>query len=231
MITAFTASLIAASSLLHSIATATAPAYQQRAATDATRISTTACQDVHDWTDQGGHGCDWYGVQFESDAEDYPGVSRCESYGNCCENDMLTGIVACCICGGGFQEDFPPQNDEQKKLDNTEEHNSFEPETCTDETDFKDCNGFDCAWYSAFRDDDFYNLFYDDADTRCFMWGNCPHVVTGKTANEACCECGGGSAVVEMSPSGTPVRVSNAAMPSFDASSMRNDEHTTSIML
>jgi len=97
-------------------------------------------------------------------------------------------------------------------------------EQCVDEKDFRDCNGFDCAWYSAERNDDLYMMFYDEADTRCFMWGWCAHIVTGRTANEACCECGGGStASSEIPPSVAPtvalVSDTGEGLPSFDASS------------
>mmetsp|Transcript_23655 Transcript_23655/g.36507 ORF Transcript_23655/g.36507 Transcript_23655/m.36507 type:complete len:180 (-) Transcript_23655:166-705(-) len=97
-------------------------------------------------------------------------------------------------------------------------------EQCVDEKDFRDCNGFDCAWYSAERNDDFYMTFYDEADTRCFMWGWCAHIVTGRTANEACCECGGGSTASSnippsVAPSVTLVSDTDEEFQSFDASS------------
>lgn len=49
------------------------------------------CQDVPEWQDAEGYGCNWYGI-FDSD---------CTKYGDCCMNEGHIALTACCTCGGG----------------------------------------------------------------------------------------------------------------------------------
>jgi len=140
----------------------------------------TSCTDRPNWTDAEMDPCSYY----EGVSED--GISFCELFGNCCaDEEGFTAQTACCVCGGG--SDF---------------------EICEDIPNWADCSDLPCAWYGADVGDD--DSKYDDtvSNNRCQVFGNeCADPVTGLTANDACCQCGGGmkgSLMPTTSPSNGP---------------------------
>ena len=157
------------------------------------------CTDIPNWVDQENDGCDWYDNIVEDDenyvrGENYAhGTSRCEAFGNCCEsNDGYTAQQACCACGGGVEF----------------------IETCSDEPNFRDCDGAGCGYYEADKGDD--DRYYDEFDTRCRAFGQeeegCADPSTGLVAAQACCVCGGG--IFTAVPTSTPSRVVVSSQPS-----------------
>eukprot|EP00814_Leptocylindrus_danicus_P011766 CAMPEP_0116027048 /NCGR_PEP_ID=MMETSP0321-20121206/14349_1 /TAXON_ID=163516 /ORGANISM="Leptocylindrus danicus var. danicus, Strain B650" /LENGTH=217 /DNA_ID=CAMNT_0003500233 /DNA_START=18 /DNA_END=668 /DNA_ORIENTATION=+ len=156
------------------------------------------CVDVPNWTDAEGDGCDFYAAL--SDDDEYMGEPLCEVYGDCCTNDGHTAQTACCACGGG----------------------STFLETCQSDADFQDCDGNTCEWYEQEIGVDGVDDYYDDVmDTRCWLFADdatCADPVTGKTANDACCVCGGGSTTTtantsapSSAPTVTPPTVTTSA--------------------
>jgi len=148
--------------------------------------------DPADWFDSDGpqYTCEWYSVG-----------SRCASYGSGYANgDGYTADQACCACGGG-RVGAPPSptvtvaqapSATPSKLPSSKpslEPSSSPSEVCTDSPEnWSDANGttFDCNWYGS--------------DNRCSLFGN-NFENLDKTANQACCVCGGGD---DSSPSSSP---------------------------
>ena len=90
-------------------------------------------------------------------------------------------------------------------------------EICEDIPNWADCSDLPCAWYEADVGDD--DSKYDDtvSNNRCQVFGNeCADPVTGLTANDACCQCGGGlkgSLMPTTSPSDGPTANVITAIP------------------
>jgi len=57
------------------------------------------CDDVPDFVDTYGDGCSWY-------AEDP--VTRCATWGDCCDAGFGTPNESCCVCGGGNSTPVTP---------------------------------------------------------------------------------------------------------------------------
>ena len=59
------------------------------------------CEDLADWADSSGEGCDWYNsISGSPMDDDYDNVDRCQLYGSCCADGQgVTARSACCVCG------------------------------------------------------------------------------------------------------------------------------------
>jgi len=167
------------------------------------------CKDTPGWYDIEGDNCEWYSQV----------VSACRRHGDDYINFGKTANVACCICGGGYYD--PPKADpvptripsrmpigiitftpppsaptaSPSPLPSTfvspsTPHltlpsmsplwsSSQIPVACQDDNAWYDIDGisFNCEWYSEER--------------ACQNHGH-SHRNFGKTANDACCACGGG---------------------------------------
>ena len=157
-----------------------------------------------DWHDIDGptYTCSWYAHDF-----------NCESYGNSYTNLGKTANQACCVCGGGVTSTCTDSPSGWYDIDgpsyscswyaqgfNCESYgNSYVnfgktasqaccvcggggSSTCTDSpSGWYDIDGptYSCEWYAL--------------GTRCTNYGN-RYGNFGKTANKACCVCGGGTA-------------------------------------
>ena len=117
------------------------------------------CTDTPGWIGSDGVGCSWYENPdiVDDDYYYYPediGLSRCDAFGACCEDEnFVTAAQACCVCGGGSLY-----------------------ETCTDLTfddgsPWVDIDSDGCDFYEDTKlgDDAAY---YDDQDTACEYWGD-----------------------------------------------------------
>ncbi len=92
---------------------------------------------------------------------------NCEYYGAQFRSEMGTANEACCICGGGTA-DPPALNDE-----------SISPGCSNSPSNWMDIDGDNCAFYAI--------------GNNCQAFGDKYIGVASKTANMACCACGGGS--------------------------------------
>lgn len=118
------------------------------------------------WFDIEGDGCDWYEA------------NGCEIYGDCCENFGLTANQVCCVCGGGTNVSSPFPTVTIPTPSPTELLTPSPNNTCVDyPLGWIDASEEGCAWYGV--------------GNRCETNGDCCENF-GRTANEACCVCGGG---------------------------------------
>ena len=155
------------------------------------------CDDYPEgWHDSGGESfdCNWY-AKFKN---------NCQSYGNSFENDGKTANEACCTCGGG-RISTCNESDDSEIVDSTSEPSeapsysktftpssnptqllsqSKAPECSNSPDDWYDSAGpqYDCNWYALSHNCKNYGHKYKNF---------------GKTANQACCICGGGSSPCE----------------------------------
>ena len=167
------------------------------------------CFDTANWVDSWGDGCSWYNSQEvcltyggayagpsvqnaqqaccscgggNSGTEDSPQYTCSDfagfedAWGDTCswyigneqfcesyENSQgLSASDACCTCGGG------------ETVDVVEEEQG---DQCEDYSDFADFGGDKCDWYESEYRCDIFGLYVNN---------------DGITANEACCQCGGG---------------------------------------
>ena len=155
---------------------------------------------------------------YDSDGELYDCIwylegSRCDYYGAGSRNFGKTANEACCTCGGGSivqpqTSSLVPSRTPSKLASSkpSAEPSSSPSEVCTDSPeDWFDANGtaFDCTWYGS-----------GEPGERCSLFGN-NYENFGKTANQACCVCGGGD---DSSPSSPPTN-SPVSSPTPSASS------------
>ena len=92
---------------------------------------TTVCQDIANWVDSTGEGCNWYGSK----------PNLCDYFGDCCEESGYIANTACCVCGGG--EEVAPSPTPPPRPD---------PPTgggCLDKVGWADAYGDDCSWYET----------------------------------------------------------------------------------
>jgi Subtilisin-like serine proteases len=155
--------------------------------------ATPTCVDSPEgWYDSDGptFNCQWYSTG-----------SNCATYGDSYANQGVTANMACCSCGGGLRSTPSPttaKNTATPTSSPTTKAPTTKPtpaptvsptnsptaspvETCYDSpSNWYDSDGptFDCVWYAV--------------GDRCATYGNY-YENFGKTANEACCECGGGT--------------------------------------
>jgi len=95
----------------------------------------------------------------------YAQGDNCEFYGNQFAGEFGTANEACCACGGGTSE--APADD------------PAETPGCSDSpSNWRDSDDATCGFYAK--------------DTNCADYGDSYAGIDGKTANQACCICGGG---------------------------------------
>ena len=137
------------------------------------------------WHDIDGsfYNCAWYAQG-----------NNCAAYGDSYANNGITANMACCACGGGVP-DGPPATAAPTVSPTL---SPTPPPTCGDEPNWHDSDGvtFNCEWYAQ--------------KTNCAVYGD-NYENNGKTANAACCVCGGG--LGNPSPSAAPT-VTTTAEPS-----------------
>lgn len=170
------------------------------------------CKDALGWYDIEGDNCEWYSQI----------ANACRRHGDDYINFGKTANIACCICGGGYYD--PPKAEPSPTMIPSRKPigvKTFTPQlsastaspsllpsalllpstpqltsppmspvrspsqtsvTCQDDYDWYDIDGisFNCEWYSEER--------------ACENHGH-NHRNFGKTANDACCACGGGDRV------------------------------------
>ena len=134
--------------------------------TNANSTSPT-CMDYPNWVDSYGDSCPWY------ELNDFMG---CPAYGNSSEGGQgRVANVACCFCGGGINGTITPS-----PIDSDRPTKAPSESSCMDHPGWADIFGDNCIWYE-----------FNDSP-------GCPS--TGdqfegdqRSANEACCYCGGGT--------------------------------------
>jgi hypothetical protein len=110
----------------------------------------------------------------------YSQGDHCSLYGNQFENEGGNANTACCTCGGGLSEAPSAESDF-----------SDVPGCSNNPSNWIDRDGDSCAWYAR--------------DENCKKFGDGYGGVGNKTANEACCACGGG-----YNPNNIPVEDSGS---------------------
>jgi len=147
--------------------------------------SLSCSDDPEGWYDSDGdtYSCEWYANS-----------NSCASFGDIYANFGKTDYQACCACGGGARGTAPtkttvsPTVSPSKSI--TTPPSAPPTEVCTDSPeDWHDSNGtaFNCDWYGNGTD-------------RCSNFGDV-YENDGKTANQACCVCGGGRNENDLSSS------------------------------
>jgi hypothetical protein len=99
----------------------------------------------------------------------YAEGNNCAVHGRFWPNWGKTANVACCVCGGGMSTKLISAK--VKEVDNNDP-------TCKDTRGWKDSLGYGCSFYAQGDNCEKYGSSYKH-------WS--------KTANDACCVCGGGS--------------------------------------
>jgi hypothetical protein len=161
--------------------------------------SLSCSDDPEGWYDSDGerYSCEWYASNSNS----------CANYGDGYANFGKTANQACCVCGGGARGTAPTKTTVSPSISPSESITtppSAPPtEVCTDSPEnWHDSNGtaFNCDWYgkSTDRCSNFGDVYENEDD--------------GKTANQACCVCGGGRNQNDQSSS-SPTKIPSA-MPS-----------------
>ena len=154
----------------------TSPSVSPTESMSPTELCTDSPKDWYD-VDGSSYNCAWYAIG-----------SNCANFGDSFENLGTTANQACCSCGGGARDSGTVPHPSASPSEST-----FPTEVCTDSPqNWHDVNGifFDCDWYG-------------DGVDRCSNFGDL-HEYFGKTANQACCVCGGGN---DDSPSSSPTKV------------------------
>ena len=162
----------------------------------------TTCRDEPDWYDAYGLGCDYYTAYQE----------LCNWFDGYYKNFGKSAKQACCICNGGdhvseipttLPSPSPSIFPSISTIPSISKSPSDAPSVCRDESGWIDSKGDGCDTYDE-------NSYY------CQLY-NGQYKNFGKTANEACCICGGGdhkSAIAIGVPSGSPsVSVPPTASP------------------
>ena len=122
------------------------------------------------WNDIDGptYNCAWYAQG-----------TNCATYGDSFANNGITANMACCVCGGGAPDGPPATATPTASPTASPTQTPTPPPTCGDEPQWHDSDGitFNCEWYAQ--------------KTNCAVYGD-NYENNGKTANAACCVCGGG---------------------------------------
>jgi len=148
--------------------------------------SLSCSDDPEGWYDRDGatFSCEWYAS----------GSNYCANYGDDYANFGTTANEACCVCGGGSRGNSPTKTTPSPSESISTPPSASPTEVCTDSPeDWHDVNGtdFNCDWYSG-------------GVYRCYYFGD-EYENDGKTANQACCVCGGGGNEYDLSSSPTKI--------------------------
>ena len=188
------------------------------------------------WHDSDGKefNCTWY-ASTDDDDDITSDVNRCDQYGDSKPNFGKTATDACCVCGGGISgpssvpslSSFPSISIEpsvSSKPSNEEGYS--EPSQSPTETNLPteaECFEVPKGWHDS--DGEQYNCAWYGIGLRCQNYGD-SHRNPGRTAKEACCQCGGGT---EIAPSAQPTQTpSISTKPSLAPSSSPSSKPSTS---
>jgi len=130
------------------------------------------CGDEPQWHDSDGvtFGCEWYAQK-----------TNCAVYGDNYENYGKTANAACCVCGGGADTPSPTAAPTVAATADPTVSPTVAATQCTDDPE---------GWFDS--DGSVYNCEWYGQSSHCAWYGD-SYANLGKTANEACCVCGGGS--------------------------------------
>lgn len=158
------------------------------------------------WHDGDGEAfnCQWYGDPLGDDDsvyDDQTNSTRCEEFGNSFQDENnITASMACCACGGGVRSNFMPSASPSEST----KPSSSVFQYCQDYTDwFYYTDIYGCEYFAEYPDDDDSIDLGDDVTSRCdTLYGSALNQ-NGISANQACCDCGGG-VYNERAPSVAP---------------------------
>ena len=182
----------------------------------------TTCFDFVEWKDSQGDGCDWYmevddrcdlfGDVFYSTSEHVTeNVTDDNSYSSFAG---LTANRACCLCGGGLRlsgnSNATNNVTTTKSTTKSTTTTTTKSTTCVDDAVWRDIHGKSCMDYSSIMVDD--DVKFLTGLTRCELFGN-EILPDGTSANEKCCDCGGGF-MEPFVPSSAPSTSNNLAVHS-----------------
>jgi len=141
------------------------------------------CYDSPNWIDSVGDSCTWYAQGF-----------NCQYYATQFAGEDGTAAQNCCACGGGSAT--PPPPDEFEATPGCSSKSFLagfypldSPCSHTFSCQLQLTKDLPSAWVNADGDT---CAFYAEGNN-CELYGNLDPGVDGKTANEACCVCGGTS--------------------------------------
>ena len=188
------------------------------------------------WYDSDGpeFNCTWY-ASTNDDDDNTIDLSRCDQYGDLNPNFGKTAIEACCACGGGISgpSSVPslsssPSTSIEPSVSSKPSHEKtyIEPSHSPIETNIPteaECFEVPEGWHDS--DGEQYNCAWYGIGLRCQNYGD-SHRNIGRTANEACCQCGDGT---NIAPSAQPTQTpSISTKPSLAPSSSPSDRPSTS---
>ena len=185
-----------------------------------------------EWHDSDGKefNCEWYATK-DNPSDDH----RCDQYGDLNPNFDKTATEACCACGGGISGPssipssslFPSISAGPSVSSEPSNQNEYiEPSHSPAETNVPSeaaCFEVPEGWHDGLGEK--YNCAWYGIGGRCQNYGD-SYKKFGRTAKEACCQCGGGT---KIAPSAQPTQwPSISAQPSSTPSSNPSDRPSTS---
>ena len=173
--------------------------------------SSESCFDSPNWQDS-------FGAQFN--CEFYESNDECNLYGNSFRGLYnKTANEACCFCGGGQSD---PSLTISPTISPTNSPTNSKTSVVSTLSPVSGCANNPQDWHDALLSP-IYNCQYYEDNNDCATYGDMFPDISNKTANEACCFCGGGT-YSSNAPSGSPSGKPSSAHISLPTSNMKFSE-------